>query len=180
MTASGAVSYSWSPTSGLAPTSGSPVTSTATSTTTYTVTGTDANGCQGTATQTVSVGPNPVISSVTATPAAICDGANSQLLAVGSVAGYTIGASGTSFIDISGTGTPVPSIPNALGDDSEHAITFPAFTFNGTSYTSALVGNNGAIVLGVSVGTIGFSNATLPTANFGGACLLYTSPSPRD
>jgi hypothetical protein len=55
LTASGAVTYVWSPATGLSATSGTSVTAGPTSTTTYTVTGTDANGCVNTATSTVTV-----------------------------------------------------------------------------------------------------------------------------
>ncbi len=54
LTASGATSYSWSPTTGLSCPTCSSATLTPASTTTYTVTGTDATGCIGSATVTVS------------------------------------------------------------------------------------------------------------------------------
>ncbi|MDA8629672.1 hypothetical protein N9M15_05595, partial [Bacteroidia bacterium] len=55
LTASGATSYSWSPSTGLSATTGGTVTASPTTTTTYTVTGTDANGCVNTQTVTVEV-----------------------------------------------------------------------------------------------------------------------------
>jgi hypothetical protein len=65
LTANGASTYSWSPTSGLSPTTGTPVTATpGVGTTVYTVTGTDSNGCQNTATVTVIVNPRPVTSPI--------------------------------------------------------------------------------------------------------------------
>jgi hypothetical protein len=59
LTATGAVTYSWSPSGGLSATTGSSVTASPTVTTTYTVTGTDANGCTNTTTVTVTVNPLP-------------------------------------------------------------------------------------------------------------------------
>src|SRR6056300_93106 len=56
LTASGATSYSWSPSTGLSATTGGTVTASPTTTTTYTVTGTDANGCVNTASSTITVG----------------------------------------------------------------------------------------------------------------------------
>jgi hypothetical protein len=59
LTASGATSYSWSPSTGLSATTGSTVTANPTSTTTYTVTGTDGNTCSNTAKVKVTVNPVP-------------------------------------------------------------------------------------------------------------------------
>ncbi|MGV3587660.1 MAG: T9SS type A sorting domain-containing protein [Adhaeribacter sp.] len=55
LTASGAITYTWSPVTGLSSTTGATVTAKPTATTTYTVTGTDANGCSGTASITITV-----------------------------------------------------------------------------------------------------------------------------
>ena len=59
LTASGAVSYEWSPTDGLTPDTGATVVADPLSSTNYTVIGTDANGCQSTASVTVTVNPLP-------------------------------------------------------------------------------------------------------------------------
>ena len=64
LTATGGVSYTWSPTTGLSPTTGSPVTATPGSTLTYTVTGTDGNGCINTDSVQVIVNPVPVTSPI--------------------------------------------------------------------------------------------------------------------
>jgi gliding motility-associated-like protein len=57
LNASGGVTYSWSPTTGLSNPNISNPTATPSATTTYTVTVTDASGCSGTATVTVTVNP---------------------------------------------------------------------------------------------------------------------------
>ncbi len=49
LSASGAISYEWSPATNLSSTTGTPVTATVTTNITYTVTGTDANNCTNTA-----------------------------------------------------------------------------------------------------------------------------------
>ncbi|WKZ64882.1 MAG: lamin tail domain-containing protein [Flavobacteriales bacterium] len=126
---------------------------------TYTFTAT-ANGCSTQGTVAVSVNTTPVITSLTADPNPVCIGANSQLNATAPVSGYSLGSSGTSFIDISGTGTAIPGV----GDDTEHNITIPGgFIFNGVNYTDARVGANGVIVFGATAGDISLTNAALPT-----------------
>jgi len=83
-TASGANTYAWSPATGLSATTGATVIASPTSTTTYTVTGTDAGGCQGIDSVTVTVN-NTV--NVTVNPAnpAICIGQSTTLTASGAV-----------------------------------------------------------------------------------------------
>ncbi|MBL7938887.1 MAG: T9SS type A sorting domain-containing protein [Flavobacteriales bacterium] len=160
MTASGASTYTWLPNTALAPNNTSnPVTSTASATTTYTVTGTDANGCVDTETQVVNVGPNPTMGTPTATPATVCFDGTSTLNATGTVPGYVQGVGGSSFIDISATGTLVSGSP---ADDSEHQVTIPSFTYNGVAYTDMRVGNNGKVVMGVTSGEVGYANVALP------------------
>lgn len=82
LTANGAVSYSWSPSTGLSATTGSSVTANPTSTTTYTVTGTGSNGCTSTTTVTLTILNNPT---VTTTPSSsnLCSGSSLSLSANG-------------------------------------------------------------------------------------------------
>lgn len=61
LTATGASTYVWSPTSGLNNGTGATVLANPATTTVYTVTGTDINGCVNTATTTVTVNPVPVV-----------------------------------------------------------------------------------------------------------------------
>jgi gliding motility-associated-like protein len=81
LTASGATTYAWSPSTGLSVATGTSVTATPSATTTYTVTGTDANGCVNTANVTVAVNTNPTVA--VNGPAAICIGASASLTASG-------------------------------------------------------------------------------------------------
>ncbi|MEO6733874.1 MAG: T9SS type A sorting domain-containing protein, partial [Ferruginibacter sp.] len=60
LTASGALSYSWSPATGLSATTGSTITANPATTTTYTVTGTDINTCVNSTAVTVTVNPNQI------------------------------------------------------------------------------------------------------------------------
>lgn len=60
LSASGATTYSWSPTLGLNTTTGTSVTANPSATSIYTVIGTKANGCTATASATVTVKPMPI------------------------------------------------------------------------------------------------------------------------
>ena len=100
LNASGASTYGWAPPAGLDAVTGASVNATPAATTTYTVTGTDGNGCQNTATTTITFGGAvPVIASTTATPPTICEGQTSNLLvSLPAPATYcTAGATSTSF-----------------------------------------------------------------------------------
>jgi len=82
LTASGATTYTWSPSTGLSATTGSAITANPTATQTYSISGTNANGCVGTTTVTVNVNPLPTLN-ISATPTAICIGASSNLTVSG-------------------------------------------------------------------------------------------------
>jgi gliding motility-associated-like protein len=81
LTASGAVSYSWSPATGLSCTSCANPTANPTITTTYTVTGTSGVGCTGTATYTLTVNPLPSVNA--GADVAVCVGTPTTLSATG-------------------------------------------------------------------------------------------------
>jgi hypothetical protein len=81
LTASGAPSYTWSPSAGLSATVGSIVDATPASTATYTVTGTDGAGCSATDVITITVNPLPTIT--TSGDVAICDDGSTLLQAFG-------------------------------------------------------------------------------------------------
>jgi gliding motility-associated-like protein len=81
LTASGASTYVWSPTTGLSCSTCSSVSAAPAVATVYTITG-SANGCSATITDTVSIYPIPTIA-ITATSDSICSGNPDQLLASG-------------------------------------------------------------------------------------------------
>ncbi|NNT72878.1 hypothetical protein HKT18_11680 [Flavobacterium sp. IMCC34852] len=122
----------------------------------------------GTATVTINALPAaPVLSS----NSPVCESAQLNLTAaVAPQQGYSLfNNSGVSFVDIETTGTSI----GTLTDDNENNITIPSFTFNGTAYTTARVGTNGAIVFGSTTNDISATNAALPNAsNTAGNVLL--------
>jgi hypothetical protein len=80
LTSSGAVTFTWSPASGLNTTTNDTVVATPTVTISYTATGTDANGCVNSGTATVTVNAYP---SVTVNSDTICAGDTATLTASG-------------------------------------------------------------------------------------------------
>ncbi len=164
LTASGGVSYSWSPSAGLNTTSGATVTATPAATTTYTVVVTNASNCTSTATVTVTVLPVPVITSVTASPNAICAGSTSQLQAVSPnstlASGYTFTGGTTTYTTITGTTLGA----TAIGDDVGIGNLPIGFTFryNNTDQTVFAARSNGLIELGqTAAAPTGFSANSL-------------------
>ena len=157
LTASGGVSYTWSPGATLSATSGATVTATPTVTTTYTVTGTGASGTTDTGTITVIVNPSPN-ASISGLSASYC--INDDAVAVtGNPSGGTFsgnGMSGNTFTPSSagvGSHTISYTVSNAQGcSDTEittvNVINAPSsstltesacgsYTLNGTTYTSS-------------------------------------------
>ncbi|MGQ0828039.1 MAG: gliding motility-associated C-terminal domain-containing protein, partial [Bacteroidota bacterium] len=134
LTANGADTYTWLPTTGLTPSSGSPVTANPSSTTTYTITGTTTTtGCTGTSTVVVTVNPNPT---VTVPGASICVGGSTPLNASGADTYIWTPAASLS----SSTGSTVTASPNVS-----------------TTYTvtgSTLAGCTGTTTVVVAVGSL--------------------------
>ena len=79
LNATGALSYVWSPATGLSASNIANPIATPSATTTYTVTGTDGNGCVNTATSTITVTAKPQSVTATATPASIFSGAKTNM-----------------------------------------------------------------------------------------------------
>ncbi|MBI2271326.1 MAG: gliding motility-associated C-terminal domain-containing protein [Bacteroidetes bacterium] len=82
LTANGASTYVWAPSSGLSSTSGSSVNANPFVTTTYTVTGSDSKGCVAVTTVNLTVNSLPVIN---VSNAAVCMGSAATLTAAGAV-----------------------------------------------------------------------------------------------
>ena len=86
ITASGADTYVWSPSTGLSSSTGATVTASPITAKTYTVTGTDIHGCIDTAISNIGVSPKPII---VASDTLICGGDSSTLNATAALLGST-------------------------------------------------------------------------------------------
>ena len=101
LTASGGVTYTWSPATYLNTTSGAAVISTPPSTLAYTVSGSSSLGCVGFTTVSVKVIPTPTIA-ILANPLTVCSGSNSALTASGATS-YTWSPSTVSNVNTAST-----------------------------------------------------------------------------
>jgi gliding motility-associated-like protein len=131
LTANGAATYSWSGGFGTA----NPLTVMPTSTTTYTTTGTDANGCTGTASITVTVSPPPIAQISPFTPST-CGLNNGSATATGG-SGY-LWNNGQITPTISGlaSGNYTVTVTNVAGCSSTATVTInnnPGPTITATS-----------------------------------------------
>ncbi|MBK7852321.1 MAG: lamin tail domain-containing protein [Bacteroidetes bacterium] len=151
LTASGGLTYAWSPATGLNATTGTTVNANPSANTVYTVTGTDANTCTATATASITYSLNLTSLTATATPSTICNGSNSALLATA-----TTPALGT-YTQTTGTYALETCGANAgpTGDDATMAATAIGFSFNyfGVNYTQFTISTNGNVQLGDGSGT---------------------------
>lgn len=169
LTATGAVSYAWSPSAGLSATTGTTVNASPSATTTYTVSGTDANGCIGTATTAITSGVSVTSFSPTATPPSVCSGGTSQLAAVANVAGpvnqYVFAAgTGATLQDMTGSTQVIGASNDDTPTATAAAIGFN-FLYNGTLYSQYSVSPDGWILLGGAVASSQFTNAVTSTTN---------------
>ncbi|OWY24067.1 hypothetical protein C7N43_05120, partial [Sphingobacteriales bacterium UPWRP_1] len=167
LTADGANSYSWAPATGLSATTGATVNASPNATTTYTVTGTDGNGCQNTATSTITYGGlQPAVQSVTATPATICAGGSSNLNVTAGTVVNTPPAGGSIAIPSSGNATPYPgtiAVSGLSGGVSNVRVTITNFSHTFASDVDVvLFGPTGAhsIIFTDAIGTSGITGRT--------------------
>ncbi len=89
LTASGGVSYTWSPATDLSATTGATVVTTPTASRTYTATGTNANGCSATATATITYGAAPSNPNLGTSSGTICNNSSKDLTSVFSGSWFT-------------------------------------------------------------------------------------------
>lgn len=170
LTATGGLTYSWVPATGLNTTTGAVVTTRPSVSTVYTVTGSDANGCSNTSTLSVFVGTNPIVNNVTATPPAVCSGASSQLLA-DAVERVNRDVKNYTFSTGTGTFSPLTNGTQLLGSSNDDTPTATStaigfsFTFGTTAYDRFSVSPDGWILLGNGVAVNQFDNIVTSTTN---------------
>lgn len=136
LTATGATTYTWTPTATLSSGTGATVTATPATTTTYTVSGT-TSGCTSTATAVVTVTSNPVI--VVNSPT-ICAGQSATLNAMGATS-YTWTPAATLS---SGTGATVTATPATT---TTYTITGATGTCTGTTTATVTVNANPTVTV---------------------------------
>lgn len=146
LSATGGLTYTWSPAATLDDANIASPAATPTVTTTYNVTVTDANGCMNYGSTTVNVNPLPIV--VTSPPASICIGQSLQLTATGGVS-YAWSNAG--------------SLSNANISDP---IATPTVT---TNYTVTVTDANGCVNTGSTIITV--NPLPTPTATGGTICL---------
>lgn len=164
LNANGAVTYTWSPATGLSSTTGASVTANPTVTTSYTITGT-AGTCTTSGTATVTVNPLPV---VTVNSSTICLGQQTATLTAGGAVTY----SWSPATDLSSsTGSPVTSTATAT---STYTVT--GTDANGCVNTAtAVVTVNPTPTLSVNNGFI--CNGSTATLTATGASTYTWSPA---
>lgn len=156
LTASGANTYSWSPSTELSATTGTTLVATPTATRTYTITGTNSNGCTSTSTTTLTVNALPSSPTLSASSQTICSGTislPSKVTSGGTTNWYTAPEANASYI----VGTPT----------SVGAGIYYAFGVSGSCYSSG----NTSFSLTVS-------NVSVPSPS--GTTLAYCSPATAD
>jgi gliding motility-associated-like protein len=138
LTANGASSYTWTPSTGLKVTTGSPITANPGTSTTYIVTGTSAAGCPDTASVSVTVNPTPTISLKVSGNDTICKGKSVTITASGGTTyAWSPGGGTGSSINVSPATSPTTytvvaySANGACTDTNKQAIyLFPPLTVN--------------------------------------------------
>ncbi|MEO8149224.1 MAG: T9SS type A sorting domain-containing protein [Bacteroidia bacterium] len=161
LTADNAVTYTWSPSTGLSATTGGTVTASPQVTTTYIVTGTSSFGCTSTQSVTVNVSPAVNILSTTATPGNPCFNASSQLNALAvNTNSYNITSIPFGFISSAGF-TSVSLANNAMSG----AVALPFnVSFYGRNFSQLFICSNGFVQFGSSSGSTGVFGQTLANA----------------
>ena len=101
ISATGASTYAWSPATGLNVTSGATVVANPANSTTYTVTGTDANGCIGTATSSITP-IELIVSNIQVSPVDLCESGIPVLASVDALPAISGGAWSYRFLENNG------------------------------------------------------------------------------
>ena len=167
LSATGGTTYSWTPSTGLSATTGSPVTFSGTSNATYTVTGTSL-GCSAQAVVSVSVNALPSIVA-SAGAAAVCLGSSTTLSATG---GSTYTWSPSASLSAS-TGTPVTATPSTA---TTYTVTGTDGTTGCSNTSTVSVGVNTLPIVGASAGSSSICVGGTTTLSATGASTYSWTP----
>ncbi|MFA6517326.1 MAG: hypothetical protein WCU83_09365, partial [Bacteroidia bacterium] len=148
LTASGASSYSWSPSTGLSATTGATVIATPSSTVTYTITGTDTNNCSNTANTTLTVNAAITTPTLSSSSATICNTTSANLTSY-----VTSGGTTEWFTAPEANASYLLSSANAVSNSG----TYYVFAKSGSCY-SALPDTFTLTVANVSTPSVGASS----------------------
>lgn len=175
LTAAGASTYTWSPSTYLNATTGTTVTATptvASTTTNYTVTGTDANGCSSTG--AVSVTTRAAAGSLTFSPSAvtICNGASTRLSVSGSNSYAWSVSSGTANSLSTTTGSTVIASPTTT---TVYSVTGSASNSCPASGSITVTVSNGP-TLSFTSGSQTICQGNVATLTASGATSYYWTP----
>jgi len=168
VTASGASSYTWSPSTGLSATTGASVTANPTITTNYSVNATASNGCTASQTLAVTVNALPTLTLSPSSPS-VCNGGGTTLTASGA---NTYSWSPATFLSAT-TGASITASPTVAtnytlsGTDANSCVNTKTF--------SVAVNSNPSISISPSSAVICNGSSTTLTA--GGATMYTWSPS---
>lgn len=178
LTASGANSYTWSPTSTLSCNTCTSPTATPATTTVYAVIGTDNNGCKDTANVTVSVNTQPTVSA--GNDQTICFGDSAQLIATGASA-YTWTPTSTlscSSCDTTYAAPTTTTTYTVIGTAGNNCSDTATVTVTVNTLPNVSAGNDTAICIGNSaqlLATGATSYTWTPTSTL--SCGACTNPT---
>jgi len=169
-TASGAVTYTWSPGTSLNTTNGSIVTANPTSHQTYTITATDASGCVDTAITSISINPLPVVT-VSSFTNVSCYGGDNGAIQVGVTSGlvpytyqWTNGTNTSPKDSMLIAGTYTVMVTDSLGckGSASQQITQPPLlkdTITTFTNVSCFGGSDGSATVSANGGTTPYTYA---------------------
>jgi PKD repeat protein len=165
LTASGASTYEWTPSSSLNGTSAPTVLATPTTTETYTVTGTSQAGCVNQTTAVVTVTSAPVVTASSASPT-ICSGSSTTLSATGASSYSWSPATGLSSISGSQVTTTLTSTTTytVIGSNGGGCSDTTTVVVNVNQSPTALAGASPAS--GVIGDTIVFTNSSSSATSY--------------
>lgn len=178
LTATGASTYTWTPSTGLSCSACSNPTASPTVTTTYIVTGTDTNGCVKNDTVIVRVNPLPIVSA--GADKTICNGSSTTLTATGASTYSWSPATGLSCATCAST-TASPSSTTSYvvtGTDTNGCVNKDTVIVNVKPLPSVSAGADKSICIGgsVSLSATGASSYTW-TPSTGLSCTACANPT---